>query len=155
MIEIAGIRKESFEDGLGIRTVIYVQGCNHNCYNCQNPDTHKKGEGQLVTLQYLLNIIDQDVLSIGVTFSGGCPMCEPSDELVELAKQIKLRGKNLWLYCGEKLEELEGSQLELLKYVDVLVDGKYNDKLKDDTLPFRGSSNQRIIEMKERNNCLI
>lgn len=149
MIEIAGIRAESLGDGVGVRTVIFIQGCKHNCYKCQNPDTHKIGKGTQVTVQYLLNIIDNDILSKGVTLSGGCPMCYPTDEIIELAKEIKKRKKNLWIYCGEKLEELKGKQLELLKYTDVLVDGKYIDKLKNLELPFRGSNNQKIIKLKE------
>ena len=148
MIEIAGIRTESFEDGLGIRTVIYFQGCKHFCYNCQNPHTWGFGEGKEVSIQYLLNIIENDVLSSGVTFSGGCPFCSNNlDEIIELAKQIKKQGYNIWAYCGETIENLKGQQLELLKYIDVLIDGRYEDNLRDDTLAFRGSSNQRIINI--------
>lgn len=157
MVEIAGIRTESFEDGIGIRVVIYFQGCKHHCYNCQNPHTWDFGKGNEVTIQYLLNIIQNDVLSSGVTFSGGCPFCSNNlDEIIELAKEIKTLGYNIWVYCGEKIENLNEKQLKLLDYVDVLIDGIYVDKLRDDTLAFRGSSNQRIINVKEylegRNN---
>ena len=101
MIEIAGIRTESFEDGIGIRTVIYFQGCKHYCYNCQNPHTLDFGKGNEVTIQYLLNIIQNDVLSSGVTFSGGCPFCSNNlDKIIELAKEIKILGYNIWVYCG-------------------------------------------------------
>lgn len=147
MIEIAGIRTESFEDGIGIRTVIYFQGCTHYCYKCQNPHTWLFGEGQEVTIQYLLNIIENDVLSTGVTFSGGCPMCQP-ETIIPLAKELKNRRYNIWCYCGEVIENLNESQTELLKYIDVLIDGQYVDDLRDDTLAFRGSSNQRIIDVK-------
>lgn len=145
MLEIAGIRKESLGDGIGVRTVIFFQGCKHFCYNCQNPDTHIKGSGTQVTIQYLLNAIDSDKLSTGVTFSGGCPMCYVSDELIELANLIHKRDKDIWCYCGETLNELSGKQLELLKYADALVVGKYVDKLRDTSLAFRGSSNQKIL----------
>ncbi len=149
MLEIAGIRKESFEDGIGIRVVIYFQGCTHYCYNCQNPHTWGFGEGQEVNIQYLLNIIEQDELATGVTFSGGCPFCAKDlDELILLAKEIKKRNYNIWSYCGENIDDLKGKQLELLKYIDVLIDGQYKDELRDDTLAFRGSSNQRIIDVK-------
>lgn len=150
MIEIAGIRTESFEDGIGIRTVIYFQGCTHYCYNCQNPHTWGFGDGKKVSIQYLLNIIKNDVLSSGVTFSGGCPFCSKDiDEIIELAKEIKSLGYNIWAYCGEKIENLKGKKLDLLQYIDYLVDGKYVDKLRDDTLAFRGSSNQRIIDVND------
>jgi anaerobic ribonucleoside-triphosphate reductase activating protein len=157
MVEIAGIRTESFEDGIGIRTVIYFQGCKHHCYNCQNPHTWGFGDGKEVSIQYLLNIIDNDTLSSGVTFSGGCPFCSNNiDEIILLAKEIKKRNYNIWAYCGEKIENLNDKQLELLQYIDVLIDGQYVDKLRDDTLAFRGSSNQRIIDvknyLKEKNN---
>lgn len=150
MIEIAGIRTESFEDGIGIRTVIYFQGCKHYCYNCQNPHTWGFGNGKEVSIQYLLNIIKQDELSSGVTFSGGCPFCSNNiDEIIILAKEIKMLGYNIWTYCGEEIENLNDKQLELLQYIDVLIDGQYIDDLRDDTLAFRGSSNQRIINVEE------
>lgn len=151
MLDIAGIRTESFEDGIGIRTVIYFQGCQHHCYNCQNPHTWEFGEGKEVSIQYLLNIIDNDILATGVTFSGGCPMCFVlyNDEIIELAKEIKKRNKNIWCYCGETIEKLNNKQRELLQYIDVLIDGLYIDQLQDTTLAFRGSSNQRIIHLKE------
>jgi len=145
MIEIAGIRTESLGDGIGIRTVIFLQTCYHNCLNCQNPDTHNEGDGKQVTLQYLLNVIDNDILATGVTLSGGCPMCNVTEEIVELVKEIKKRNKDIWIYCGEQLEELKNNQLELLQYADVLVDGEYEEELKNLELPFRGSSNQRIL----------
>lgn len=146
MIEIAGIRTESLGDGIGIRTVIFFQKCNHMCYKCQNPDTWFEGNGQLVNIYYLLNIIDNDILANGVTLSGGCPMCNTNiNEIIQLAKEIKKRNKNIWCYCGEKIEELQNKQLELLQYIDVLIDGEYIDELRDDTLAFRGSSNQRIL----------
>lgn len=148
MIEISGIRKESLEDGKGIRTVIYLQGCNHECFNCQNPHTWEWGKGQLVSIQYLLNTVENDVLSKGVTFSGGCPMCN-AKILIPLAEKLKEYNYNIWLYCGEQIETLRGEQLELLQYVDVLIDGRYIDELRDDTLAFRGSSNQRIIDVQE------
>lgn len=144
MIEIAGIRTESLCDGIGIRTVIFFQGCTHKCYKCQNPHTWNKGEGKEVTIQYLLNIIESDILSTGVTLSGGCPFCNP-ESIIPLVKILKEKGYNIWAYCGERLEDLKDKQLELLQYIDVLVDGQYINELRDDTLAFRGSSNQRIL----------
>lgn len=148
MIEISGIIKESFLDGIGIRTVIFFQGCEHACPGCQNPHTQKKGNGAYVTIPYILSVIESDELSKGVTFSGGCPLCN-AENIISLAKELKEKGYNIWCYCGEKIEELKGKQLELLRYIDVLVDGKYMKELRDDTLAFRGSKNQRIINVKE------
>jgi len=150
MIEIAGIRTESLGDGIGVRTVIFFQRCTHYCYKCQNPDTWEEGNGQLVTMQYLLNIIKNDTLSNGVTFSGGCPLCNKNlQEIILLAKEIKLLNKDIWCYCGEVFEELTDEQKELLQYIDILIDGKYIHELRDLTLAFRGSKNQRIIDVKK------
>lgn len=115
------------------------------CEGCQNPHTQKWGEGQLVTIEYLLNIIESDILSKAVTFSGGCPMCN-AEKIIPLAQRIKDKGYNIWCYCGEKIEELKGKQLELLQYIDVLIDGRYINELRDDAIAFRGSTNQRILK---------
>ena len=83
-------------------------------------------------------------------FRSGCPLCNSNlDEIILLAKEIKLLNKNIWCYCGEKIEDLTGKQNELLQYIDVLIDGKYIDDLRNDTLAFRGSENQRIIDVKK------
>lgn len=151
LLNISGLKQESLMDGIGMRTVIFFQGCSHDCLECQNPHTQDFSKGTLVNTSYLINYIKEDKLSTGVTYSGGCPLCQYKyfDILIELSKQIKQMNLSIWCYCGENYEELTGKQLELLKYIDVLIDGKYDLNKRDDTLPFRGSSNQRIINVKE------
>jgi anaerobic ribonucleoside-triphosphate reductase activating protein len=151
LVNIASIKCERLTDGNGLRTVIFFQGCSHGCTGCQNPHTWDFNNENLVSIQYIQNIIKSDTLSTGVTFSGGCPMCQYHymDAIIELAKEIKKNNLSLWCYCGEKFEDLHGKQLELLSYIDVLIDGLFDIDKRDDTLLFRGSSNQRIINVQE------
>lgn len=150
-VNISGLKQESLIDGMGVRTVIYFQGCSHKCPECQNPHTQPFTTGKLVSIPYILNYIKEDILSTGVTFSGGCPMCQYNyfDSVIELAKKIKDNGLSLWCYCGETFEELKEKQLELLKYIDVLVDGRFEIDNRNDTIPFRGSTNQRLIDVQK------
>ena len=148
------IVRETIVDGLGFRTAIYSAGCNHRCHNCHNPKTWDINNGVLVHVQEVyesLDIVRNPILS-GVTFTGGDPMFQ-AEAFCELAKMIKkLHGKDIWCYTGYLLEEIirsRDAKYELLKHVDVLVDGKYVDELRDLTLAFRGSSNQRIIDVQE------
>ena len=151
LLNLASLKRESLIDGIGMRTVVYFQGCSHHCIDCHNPHTWDFNNGNLVSIQYILNYIKSDILSTGVTFSGGCPMCQYNymDSIIELASEIKTQGLSLWCYCGETFETLKGKQLELLKYIDVLIDGMFDITKRDDTLNFRGSSNQRIIDVQK------
>lgn len=151
LLNLSGLKQESLIDGVGLRTVIFFQGCSHYCQDCQNPHTWDDTKGNLFDIKYILNYIDSDKLSNGVTYSGGCPMCQHgySDAIIKLSKEIKERGLSLWCYCGEVYEELTGWQLNLLPYIDVLMDGKFQIQNRDDTLAFRGSSNQRVIDVKK------
>ena len=152
-IRIAGIISESVTDGEGLRYVIFTQGCPHHCFGCHNPKTHSFAGGYEVDTDFLKKEIFENPLLAGVTFSGGEPFCQPKP-LAELAKAVRSRGLNVWSYTGYTLEALREKNDEdinaLLANLDVLVDGKFEMDLKDLTLPFRGSSNQRIIRLKEQ-----
>ena len=154
MIRLAGIESQSIVDGKGIRYVIFTQGCTHNCNGCHNPDTHDIHGGSLVKVDDIIDDIkntrDRELLT-GVTFSGGDPVLQ-AKQLLPIAECVKDMGMDLWMYTGYTFENLMkqgGSVKELLKYVDVLVDGKYEEELKTLDKPFIGSSNQRIIDVKE------
>lgn len=134
-------------DGPGFRTSIYCAGCDHRCPGCHNPQSWDFGGGREVSDDYLLDIIKADKYA-DVTFTGGDPMYQAKG-FARLAKRIKEEtGKNIWCYTGFSFEALKGSQRDLLKYIDVLVDGPYIEKLRDTDLLFRGSSNQRLVDVK-------
>ena len=134
-------------DGPGFRTSIYCAGCEHHCPGCHNPQSWNFGGGREVSDDYLLDIIKADKYA-NVTFTGGDPMFQAKG-FTRLAKRIKEEtGKNIWCYTGFLFENLKGSQRDLLKYIDVLVDGPYIERLRDTDLLFRGSSNQRLIDVK-------
>lgn len=153
-MKIMNILHDSVVDGEGLRTVIFFAGCPHRCYGCHNPKSWKIENGTSMTKEQILEEIVSNPLT-EVTFSGGEPLYQAS-EVKELAKEIKAYGKNLWVYTGYTLEEIYNSKnddmIETLKYVDVLVDGRFDMIKRDATLPFRGSSNQRIIRLKEGEN---
>ena len=144
------IEKCSVENGLGVRTTIYLSGCVHRCKNCHNPETWDFNGGNEFTEETKEELFSYLALPYinGITFSGGDPLCS-YDEVLELTKEIKERfpDKTIWVYTGYTLEELiKGQKEAILEYIDVLVDGRYVDELRDVTLAFRGSSNQRILE---------
>lgn len=133
-------------DGPGLRTSIYFAGCNHRCPGCHNPSTWDFSAGRDMTVKQLLDhIVDNN---LNVTFSGGDPMYQ-KEALTTLARAIKDAGKTIWCYTGYKYEELiaDPSFSQLLSLIDVLVDGPYIESLRDTDLLFRGSSNQRLIDM--------
>lgn len=152
-IQIAGVVRESIVDGPGIRFVVFCQGCPHLCPGCHNPVTHDFDGGYPCEVSKIVDAIDQNPLLDGVTFSGGEPACQPEGFLV-LAKAVKERNLNIIMYSGFTLEELEKMAetdeklSELLSLIDYLIDGRYEEALRDLTLSFRGSRNQRIIDMK-------
>jgi anaerobic ribonucleoside-triphosphate reductase activating protein len=154
MLKLAGIIRESIVDGPGVRFVIFVQGCPHGCKGCHNPQTHDFNSGQNVEISDIFAEIRKNPEIRGVTFSGGEPFCQ-SEALVGLSKKLKKFNYNILAYSGWTFEELienskeNSSILELLKLCDTLVDGRFVEKLKDLTLKFRGSSNQRIIDLKK------
>lgn len=150
-LRIAGIADDSIVDGDGIRLTVFTQGCPHHCPGCHNPETHAAGGGRETTVEAILAEIDANPLLSGVTFSGGEPFMQPSP-LARLARQVHARGLDVWCYTGFTLEELlqkhNPATDALLAEVDVLVDGRFREELRDLTLRFRGSSNQCIIDMQ-------
>lgn len=153
-LRIAGVVNESIVDGKGIRYTVFVQGCPHHCEGCHNPQTHDFSGGTEVSLELLLNEIKKDPLLSGVTFSGGEPFCQALP-LAELGKEIKALGLDITVYSGFTFEELysmseddEGIR-SLLNVADILIDGKFILAEKSLMLKFRGSKNQRIIDLKE------
>ena len=157
-LRIAGIVRESIVDGPGIRFTVFCQGCPHACEGCHNPETHDFAGGKDVSIDRLLEEIDKDKLLAGVTFSGGEPFCQP-EGFVELGKKVKERGLNITAFSGYTLEELKEMSMqsaavaELLELTDILIDGPFRKELRDLTLQFRGSSNQRVIDMNETRKC--
>lgn len=153
-IRLAGIVRESIVDGPGIRFTVFCQGCPHACKGCHNPETHDFAGGKDVSIDRLLEEIDKDKLLAGVTFSGGEPFCQ-AEAFAELGRRVKERGLNITVFSGYTLEELmemaEGKSdiRELLELTDILIDGPFVNELRDLTLQFRGSSNQRVIDMNE------
>ena len=152
-IRLAGdIQPDSIVDGEGIRTVIWTQGCNHNCLGCHNPETHSFSEGILVDVEDVKQQITKLKGQTGITFSGGDPMAQPK-ECASIAKFAKSLEYNIWCYTGytyEKLIELSKANkdiLEFLKYIDVLVDGPFILSKKSYDAKFRGSTNQRLIDV--------
>lgn len=133
-------------DGPGLRTSIYFSGCSHHCPGCQNPQTWDINAGNDTDINDVLKtVIDND---FDVTFSGGDPLFQV-EEVTELAKRIKQIGKNIWCYTGYTYEQiLADSRLsQILPFIDVLVDGRFDINLRDISLRFRGSANQRLIDV--------
>ena len=148
----ADLQSDSIVDGPGLRTVIWTQGCSHNCKGCQNPQTWDFNGGALVPLDMVYEAIDELEYQQGITFSGGDPMYQPYP-CTKIAKYCKDKGYNIWVYTGFTYEEImkmaekDPIYLEFLKYVDVLVDCRFILKEKDLNMLFRGSRNQRLIDM--------
>lgn len=152
-LKLSGIVRESIVDGPGIRFVVFTQGCPHRCPGCQNPQTWAFTGGFETTPEKVFSEISKNTLLKGVTFSGGEPFCQP-EALAELAQMVHNRGLNVITYTGYTFEELlEKSKstpavLSLLEQTDILIDGPFIQALKSYDLPFTGSSNQRIIDVK-------
>ena len=149
-LRISGIVDDSVVDGEGYRFTIFTQGCPHACPGCHNPQTHDREGGYLVDTDDLYRQICENPLLSGVTFSGGEPFLQPQP-LAELARKLQTRGLNITTYTGYTLEELQRLQSlainELLDVTDILIDGPFLLAERDLTLAFRGSHNQRIIDM--------
>jgi len=139
---------DSVVDGKGLRTVIWCQGCPHNCEGCHNPDTQTFTSGFEQEVDELVESIVKVQLQSGVTFSGGEPMMQPVS-CAAVAEQLKARGVNIWCYTGFTFEELINKPdcLQFLQYIDVLIDGKFDLALKSYDLVFKGSANQRVIDV--------
>ena len=148
------LQMDSIVDGAGIRTVIWTQGCGHACKGCHNPETHDFNSGQLFDVEEIKKQIDELLDQDGITFSGGDPMYQP-EACNELAKHIQKKGLNVWCYTGFTYEqllkkaEIEPIYLEFLNNIDVLIDGPFVFNKKSLSVMFRGSTNQRIIDVKK------
>lgn len=148
MLSVLAIIEDTAVDGPGFRTAVYAAGCPHKCHGCHNPNSWDQNHGQWMTTEEILHKILSDDFA-DVTFSGGDPMFQP-EGFTELAVSIKQYSqKNIWCYTGYTFEELlrNPQQTKLLQYIDVLVDGKFIDEQKDESLYFRGSYNQRLIDV--------
>lgn len=168
----SGISECDVLNGTGFRVVLFVSGCSHRCYNCQNPKTWDKNFGHPFTektKQYIFNCLDKDYID-GITITGGDPLHENNlDEVLKLVKEIRISfpDKTIWLYTGYNFDLLKSkyneykytpfaantdewlTRWEIISNVNVLVDGEYIDEQKDLTLKFRGSKNQRVIDIPE------
>ncbi|MCI9110907.1 MAG: anaerobic ribonucleoside-triphosphate reductase activating protein [Bacilli bacterium] len=142
------LQSDSIVDGEGIRTVIWTQGCSHNCLGCHNPATHDFKGGFLTDTDEINKEISLLKAQTGITFSGGDPLFQ-AEACTEIAKYAKNIGMDVWCYTGFTFEELVKTKKakEFLKYVDVLVDGKFIMAERSLNVDFRGSRNQRIIDV--------
>lgn len=156
------IKKHDVANGPGVRVSLYVSGCSHHCKNCFNPETWDKNYGSIFTLKERIEIIDAlrpDYIE-GLTILGGDPI-EPYNisEVIKLIKSVKVvyPDKSIWLYTGYKFEDLLSEKLipdrnirdDIIRYIDVIVDGEFEEENKVIDLRFRGSTNQRIIDIKK------
>lgn len=150
---LSGVNFESMVDGEGVRAVLFVSGCLHNCPYCHSPQTHSFTYGIEVN-QELIDTINAEINKrpyiSGITLSGGDCMYSPIETL-KLIKKIVIPHNNIWCYTGFTFEEIinNKNQIQLLRHINVLVDSKFDYTKRDITLAFRGSSNQRIIDVKQ------
>ena len=158
-IRILDIKYGTSVDGIGLRTSLYTAGCEHHCVGCHNPQSRDENGGEAIDIDDLFaRIVDADM---NVTFTGGDPMFHPAG-FIKLARMIKERtDKNIWCYTGYRFEDLLSHPLrrELVELCDVIVDGRYIESERDLSLRFRGSRNQRIIDVKKSlqqgSTCLL
>jgi anaerobic ribonucleoside-triphosphate reductase activating protein len=151
-IRLAGIVNESVVDGPGIRMAVFTQGCPHHCAGCQNPETHDFMGGYLADTDEILKPMANRKYIKGLTVSGGEPLCQVQ-AVAELAKKTKAMGKDVVIYTGYLVEELlekakeDANIVELLQNTDYLIDGPFIESQKSLHLVFRGSVNQRVIDI--------
>jgi anaerobic ribonucleoside-triphosphate reductase activating protein len=164
-MRIAGIEYNSTVDGEGWRTAIFFQGCSHGCKGCHNPQTWDFSGGKEINLQELVDLIKtsckENSLIDGVTLTGGDPFFQ-AEEIVELCKELKKENLNIWAYTGfifdeflnfknncEHNEKITQSMLDMLNYIDVVVDGPFIISKRTIEKPYVGSSNQRLIDVQK------
>jgi anaerobic ribonucleoside-triphosphate reductase activating protein len=146
MISVYGRVQDSIVDGPGLRYVLFVQGCNHHCKGCHNPETWEFNNSKLMTAEAVIAEISGNPLVTGVTFSGGEPV-EQADELLPVLEWCKANNYDTMMYTGYTYDQIK--DLPILNYVDYLVDGEFIEEQKSLLLKFRGSKNQRIIDIKQ------
>ena len=166
-INYHNITHDDMNNGDGLRVVLWLSGCSHHCYNCQNPQTWNPGSGipfDESAKQEIFNELSNDYIS-GITFSGGDPLHESNlDGVLKLVQEIRnsFPDKTIWLYTGYKFEQImiplminkiptleEDKRISIIRLIDILVDGEYIDEQKDLTLKWRGSKNQHVIDVKQ------
>lgn len=149
-LQVAGIIDDSVVDGPGVRYTIFTQGCAHNCPDCHNPETHDYNGGTSVKIDDLMADIARSKYIKGVTLSGGEPFDQP-EALTELVARLKNKGYDVMLFSGYTFEEIvqDSVKLQALGYADTLIDGRFDMRKRTHTLRFRGSSNQRIIDVRQ------
>lgn len=149
-MRIANIVQDSIVDGPGLRFVVFVQGCTHGCKGCHNPDTHDPGGGREMSVGEILEMIWKNPLVSGLTISGGEPFDQAWD-CSQLARAASDMGLDVWVYTGYRYEDIVAANLpewdRLLMLTDVLVDGPFIESQKSYEAKFRGSTNQRLIDM--------
>lgn len=150
MLRISGIVDESIVDGPGFRFTVFTQGCPHKCDGCHNPETHDPSGGYDIETDEILNRIDKNPLLDGITLSGGEPLLQ-AEKLVPLARSVKERNLSVVVYSGYIFEEIIKNEqwLKLMRFTDILVDGRFEKDKRSLDLLFRGSSNQRVIDVKK------
>ena len=149
MLSVISIIEDTMVDGPGFRTAIYCAGCKHHCKGCHNPQSWEFNSGRMMSTEQIMDIIKQDPFA-NVSFSGGDPMYQP-EGFTELAEAIRTEtNKTIWCWTGFTFEMLMRmpKQRRLLELIDVLVDGPFIEAQKDPDLLFRGSRNQRLIDVK-------
>lgn len=149
-LKVLNIIQDSIVDGEGLRVVIFLSGCTHRCKGCHNPESWNIDYGYEYSIQEIIDEIELKSVTKKVTLSGGDPMLQCKG-ITLLAKELKRLSYNIWIYTGYEYEDIINDECmnEVVSYCDVLVDGKFVEELKDTTLAFRGSSNQRVIKLKE------
>ena len=149
-IRLFGTVDDSIVDGPGLRYTIFTQRCFHNCSGCHNPKSHDINGGYLKDIQDILSEITANPLLDGITLSGGEPMLQVKP-LIEICKEVKAMGLNIVVYSGFTYEEIlkDAKKKELLQLCDMLIDGKFEQDKKSLALLYRGSANQRLINVQE------
>lgn len=134
-------------DGPGLRTSIYFAGCTHHCESCHNPESWDPAGGVLMTIDEIMERVE--IEDFNVTLTGGDPLLQIKP-LIQLARTLKESGRTIWCYTGYTIEEIFSNETlrPILEEIDVLVDGRFDNNLRDTSLKFRGSANQRIIDIK-------
>lgn len=152
IINMSGIVRESIVDGPGFRFTIFVQGCPHGCPGCHNPNTHNISGGYKISVDDVINQIKDTPLISGVTFSGGEPFIQPIP-LTCLSEKIHDLGYNIICYTGYTYENIlasnDSNKINLLSNIDILIDGPFDMNKRSIDLKFRGSLNQRVIDVKK------
>ena len=149
-IRLFGTVNDSIVDGPGLRYAIFTQGCFHNCLGCHNPKSHDINGGYIRDTSEIINEIDENPLLDGITLSGGEPMLQ-IEPLKELCKAARLRKLNIVIYSGFTFEQImdDPNKKSLLELCDMLIDGKFELDKKSLALLYRGSSNQRVINIQQ------